>query len=131
MKLSKELITAVREVCRNSRRTRDSSYVLTSKRIADFLKKHPVIARQRIEANKVSKALGAQIGRLEERFRAKYGLPLDGEWLSCEKTFVKAGGAAHKERAVYHEAGAIARLAQATPQAGAAFLRELGINWNE
>lgn len=135
MIISKELMAAIRAVCKTARKTRVAYnvYEEEQKAVARLLASNPAVRRDVKKALSLRKQ-AASLYAKAERFTSKHGLRSDGTmpgYTETDKTrFAAAGGKIKPAPASPpHAESIIAQLAGATDAQGKAIIASLGIKW--
>ena len=135
MKIDDNLRAAIRSTCKISQRpNRQSTREQYHEAVMKFIAKSPKLWERRIKALKKASDASAKardkVNQLAEDFE-KVGLNPWNPEIQIQNTelFVKAGGELPTTAIIKDADTIIAKLAAATPEEGAAIIKELGINW--
>ena len=136
MKIDDSLRAAIRATCKMSQRpNRDSTAAASKAAVAKFIAKNPKLWNRRVsalmKAEAARKKANAKVNLLSKEFE-QVGLSpwhLPNIELRDAEVFIKAGGELPVAAVAKDADTIIAKLAAATPEEGAAIIKELGINW--
>lgn len=137
MKLSKELMAAVRAVCKarrdEFRKKQFNRYEADRQAVRELLAAKPRIARD-VRQLRRWRTQAARLNRRALELAAKHGLHADGETLGydrgAQQRFQAAGGKIRPEPVAPRRAeSVIAELAMVSEDRGRVLLQELGIVW--
>ena len=136
MKIDDNLRAAIRATCKMSQRpNREITAASCKEAVVKFLAKNQKTWNRRItalmKANAACEKANSKAARLREEFE-QVGLSpwhLPAIEIKHHELFVKAGGELPVAAVAKDADTIIAKLAAATPEEGAAIIKELGINW--